>query len=79
MPYAYRIHLDPRSVVMRDNTCCIMAGIRHKSSPYGDAIYYDAAVPQNYMKEYVDGKIGDISLALDELHNYAQAIIGGAE
>lgn len=30
-------------------------------------------------KEYVDEKIGDIDSALEELHNYAQALIGGAE
>ena len=30
-------------------------------------------------KAYVDGKIGDIDAALDELHNYAQSLIGGAE
>lgn len=30
-------------------------------------------------KGYVDGLVGDIETALDELHNYAQAIIGGAE
>ena len=30
-------------------------------------------------KKYVDDLIGDIETALDELHNYAQAIIGGAE
>lgn len=30
-------------------------------------------------KSYVDGLMGDIETALDELHNYAQAIIGGAE
>ena len=28
-------------------------------------------------KKYVDDKIGDIDSALDELHNYAQALIGG--
>lgn len=32
-----------------------------------------------YMKDYVDVQIGDISSALDELHAYAQALIGGAE
>ena len=30
-------------------------------------------------KKYVDDLTGDIGSALDELHNYAQAIIGGAE
>ena len=30
-------------------------------------------------KAYVDDIVGDIETALDELHNYAQAIIGGAE
>ena len=30
-------------------------------------------------KAYVDDIAGDIETALDELHNYAQAIIGGAE
>ncbi len=30
-------------------------------------------------KGYVDGIVNDIETALDELHNYAQAIIGGAE
>jgi hypothetical protein len=30
-------------------------------------------------KGYVDEKIGDIDEALEELHNYAQALIGGAE
>ena len=30
-------------------------------------------------KGYVDEKIGDIDTALEELHNYAQALIGGAE
>lgn len=31
----------------------------------------------NAVKGYIDDKIGDISTALDELHNYAQALIGG--
>ena len=30
-------------------------------------------------KKYVDDIVGDIDSALDELHNYAQAIIGGGE
>ena len=28
-------------------------------------------------KQYVDGKIGDIQSALEELHTYAQSLIGG--
>jgi hypothetical protein len=31
----------------------------------------------NVTKSYVDEKIGDIEAALDELHNYAQALING--
>lgn len=31
----------------------------------------------NYNKSDIDTKIGDIDSALDELHNYAQALIGG--
>lgn len=31
-----------------------------------------------YTKTEVDNFIGDIDFALDELHNYAQALIGGA-
>ena len=27
--------------------------------------------------EYTDGKIGDIEAALDELHTYAQSLVGG--
>lgn len=30
-------------------------------------------------KKYVDDMIGDIGTALDELHNYAQALINGGE
>lgn len=32
----------------------------------------------SYTKDEVDNLIGDIDSALDELHNYAQALIGGA-
>ena len=32
-----------------------------------------------YTKAEVDTKIGDIDSALDELHDYAQGLIGGAE
>ena len=29
------------------------------------------------IKEYVDEKIGDVETALDELHAYAQSLVGG--
>ena len=35
--------------------------------------------PNVVSKEYVDDLVGDIDAALDELHNYAQALIGGNE
>lgn len=37
----------------------------------------DGAVTECAVKEYVDGKIGDISSALDELHAYAETLKGG--
>ena len=37
------------------------------------------AVQNKVIKGYVDSKIGDIDAALDELHNYAQSLIGGAK
>lgn len=37
------------------------------------------AVQNKVIKSYVDEKIGDIDAVLEELHNYAQALIGGAE
>lgn len=37
------------------------------------------AVQNKVVKSYVDEKIGDIDAVLEELHNYAQALIGGAE
>lgn len=30
-------------------------------------------------KGYVDGLVGDIEVAIDELHNYAQSLVGGTE
>ena len=39
----------------------------------------DVLLADYYTKDEIDAKIGDIETALDELHNYAQAIIGGAE
>ena len=35
-------------------------------------------VQNKVVKNYVDGLVGDIDSALDELHNYAQGLIGGA-
>lgn len=35
------------------------------------------AVQNKVIKEYVDNMAGDINTALDELHNYAQALISG--
>lgn len=29
------------------------------------------------IKEYVDEKLGDVDTALDELHAYAQSLVGG--
>ena len=34
-------------------------------------------VQNKVIKDYVDGKIGDIDTALDELHSYAQSLISG--
>lgn len=34
-------------------------------------------VQNKVVKNYVDGLVGDINSALDELHNYAQALISG--
>ena len=34
-------------------------------------------VSQKDMKEYVDGQVGNISAALDALHDYAEALKGG--
>ena len=40
--------------------------------------FLDQAMPDKADLMYVDEKLGDIDSALDELHNYAQALIGGA-
>lgn len=34
-------------------------------------------VQNKVIKSYVDDKIGDIGIALDELHNYAQTLVSG--
>ena len=40
-----------------------------------DYDYVDTKIAEVY--QYVDSKIGDIGTALDELHNYAQSLVGG--
>lgn len=36
-------------------------------------------VQNKVVKSYVDGLVGDIDAMLDELHNYAQALISGGD
>ena len=44
---------------------------------YGDSLVDLGFASTNYVSEYVDEKIGDISTVLDELHTYAEALKGG--
>lgn len=50
----------------------IFGGTTATPTPIADLSNY-------YTKDEIDNTVGDIETALDELHNYAQAIIGGAE
>lgn len=43
----------------------------------GSAIAADDAVPLKQLESIIDGLIGDIDTALDEVHAYAQSLVNG--
>lgn len=63
---------------VRDIGDGVIAGVSRTYEQYqGDRPY--AFITKGTLNNVLDAKLGDIENALDELHNYAQAIIGGAE
>ncbi len=73
------IYIDDGSVAPKDDTSVAKNMIATRDS--NGNLYTGEPVDNEdcVNKKYVDDLVGDIEAALDELHNYAQAIIGGAE
>lgn len=64
IPQEAKQDLDPHTFVMRDGNCAVPCGIHiYDKDEIGNIInsvlYYGAAVPQGYMRAYVDEKLND--------------------
>lgn len=64
IPQEVKQYLDPHTFVMRDGNCAVPCGLHiydedESGNIINSVLYYGAAVPQGYMRAYVDEKLND--------------------